>query len=134
VQHLCFRRLAARRGLLLAAGLALVSVDAVAQQTADPLAPFLAPSPTRATRFQQAQVTSPQFAPQIGFTPPPAASGAGDTGYDSTNARKQTKAKAKPNNKPSTKPNAAAAPPPKPSLPVCRRRPPFRAISNRRHR
>jgi len=121
VQRFCFRRLSAPRGLLLAAGLALASTDAVAQQAADPLAPFLSPSPTRATRFQQAQVTSPQFSPQIGFTPPAAASGAGDTGYDSTNARKQAKAKAKLNNKPSAKPNAVAAAPPQtvaPGLPA----------------
>jgi hypothetical protein len=117
VPRFCFRRLSAPRGLILAASLALASADAVAQQAADPLAPFLAPSPTRATRFQQAQITSPQFSPQVGFTPPAAASGAGDTGYDSTNARKKLQAKSKPNAKPGAK-SAAPAQTVAPGLPA----------------
>ena len=87
----CFRF---PRASLLAASLALAATGAAAQTAPDPLAPYLAPSRVAPQRFEQrAQVTPSQLAPPIGFTP--SASGAGDTGYDSTNARKKLKAKPK---------------------------------------
>ena len=86
-------------GLLLAACVTFAGAGAAAQQASyDPLAPYLQTNPKNPPRFQkQAQssqgLTSSQLSPPIGFTPP--ASGAGDTGYDSTNSRKAKAAKNK---------------------------------------
>ena len=82
--------------LLMAACVALWSADAVAQTAAfpDPLAPNLQTDPRQPPRFQK--FTRPglvQLGPPATFTPP--ASGAGDTGFDSTNSRKKAKGKAK---------------------------------------
>jgi len=93
VQRLCFRYPAAPRGagLLLAACL-MLGGEARAQIAVDPLAPYIQSDPRQPPRFQQAQaITDPPAA----FTPPVAGSGAGATGFDSTNSRK-SKAKAKP--------------------------------------
>ena len=80
----------------MAACVALWSADAVAQTAAfpDPLAPNLQTDPRQPPRFQK--FTRPglvQLGPPATFTPP--ASGAGDTGFDSTNSRKKAKGKAK---------------------------------------
>ncbi|MGA2568584.1 MAG: outer membrane beta-barrel protein, partial [Pseudolabrys sp.] len=82
--------------LLMAACLALWSADAVAQTALppfpDPLAPTLQTDPRHPQRFQR--FTRPglaQLGPPVNFLA--AASGAGNTGYDSTNARKRTKLK-----------------------------------------
>jgi hypothetical protein len=86
------RSTAKRGGALLAACLALGTADATAQTATDPLAPYLQPNVTSPSRFQaQAQLSPVQAAPPVGFTPP--ASGAGDTGFDSTNSRKKPKPK-----------------------------------------
>lgn len=84
--------------LFMAACVALWSADAVAQTAAppfpDPLAPNLQTDPRHLPRFQK--FTRPglvQLGPPATFTPP--ASGAGDTGFDSTNSRKKAKGKAK---------------------------------------
>ena len=77
--------------------LALWSADALAQTPSappfpDPLSPNLQTDPRRPQRFQK--FTRPELAqlgPPINFVAP--ASGAGNTGYDSTNARKKTKLK-----------------------------------------
>ncbi len=80
----------------MAACVALWSADALAQTAPppfpDPLSPNLQTDPRRPQRFQK--FTRPELAqlgPPINFVPP--ASGAGNTGYDSTNARKKTKLK-----------------------------------------
>ena len=82
--------------LLMAACVVLWSADALAQTAPppfpDPLSPNLQTDPRRPQRFQK--FTRPELAqlgPPINFVPP--ASGAGNTGYDSTNARKKTKLK-----------------------------------------
>jgi len=91
---------AAAPGALLIAAACLVAGDARAQtafQFPDPLAPKLATDAMTPPRFQK--VTKPaqtQFGPPSTFA---AASGAGKTGFDSTNARK---------NAVKRKPNAAA--------------------------
>jgi hypothetical protein len=60
----------------------------------DPLAPNLQTNPLQPPRFQQSQSPTPAQAGQpTTFVPP--VSGAGDTGFDATNARKKTKAKPK---------------------------------------
>jgi hypothetical protein len=84
--------------LLLAAGLALTGRDAVAQTALivpDPLAPQLDSDPNSPPRFEP---TSQPAQRQTRFQPAivPPASGAGATGFDSTNARKKTKVKRKP--------------------------------------
>jgi hypothetical protein len=78
----------------MAACVALWSADAVAQTAPppfpDPLAPSLQTDPRHPQRFQR--FTQPglvQLGPPVNFLAP--ASGAGNTGYDSTNARKRTK-------------------------------------------
>jgi len=80
----------------MAACLALWSADAVAQTALppfpDPLAPTLQTDPRHPQRFQR--FTQPglvQLGPPVNFLAP--ASGAGNIGYDSTNARKRTKLK-----------------------------------------
>jgi hypothetical protein len=83
-------------GLLLAACLSLWRADALAQVpvAADPLAPKLQTDPRQPPRFQPVQQPGPvQFGPALTFNP--AAAGAGDTGFDSSNSRKASKAKAK---------------------------------------
>jgi hypothetical protein len=84
--------------LLLAAGLALVGRDAMAQITMavpDPLAPQLDSDPDNPPRFEQSGAPARvQARTPSTFMPP--LSGAGTTGFDSTNARKNTKAKPKP--------------------------------------
>ena len=93
-------RPAALRGarLLIAAGVVLGCVDAMAQTAApvfpDPLAPKLQTDPRNPPRFQKfEQPALVQLRPPTNFSAP--ASGAGDTGFDSTNNRKKTKGKAK---------------------------------------
>jgi hypothetical protein len=79
--------------LLLAACMAFGCRDATAQTALvfpDPLAPTLESNPSNPPRFQPAQA---QLGPPPVLTPP--ASGAGLTGFDSTNARKKTRAKPK---------------------------------------
>ncbi len=80
----------------MAACVALWSADALAQTAPpsfpDPLSPNLQTDPRRPQRFQK--FTRPELAqlgPPINFVAP--ASGAGNTGFDSTNARKKTKLK-----------------------------------------
>jgi hypothetical protein len=82
----------------MAACVALWSADAVAQTAAppfpDPLAPNLQTDPRNPPRFQK--FTRPglaQLGPPANFSTP--ASGAGITGFDSANARKKTKPKAR---------------------------------------
>jgi hypothetical protein len=86
-------RLLAPRGarLLVAACMGLGCVDAIAQTAApafpDPLAPKLQTDPRNPPRFQKFDRPGlTQLGPPASFTPP--ASGAGDTGFDSTNSRK----------------------------------------------
>ena len=82
--------------LLMAACVALWSADAVAQTAAfpDPLAPNLQTDPRQPPRFQKFMRPGlVQLGTPATFTPP--ASGAGDTGFDSTNSRKKAKGKAK---------------------------------------
>jgi hypothetical protein len=105
--------------MLAAACMVLGCVSATAQTAApafpDPLAPKLATDPRTPPRFQK--FTRPdqvQLGPPTVFTPPPSA--AGDTGFDSTNARKAKAAKTaktKPNGRP-----AASVIPPATSAPV----------------
>jgi hypothetical protein len=81
--------------LLMAACVALWSADAVAQTppAPDPLAPKLQTDPRHPPVFQK--FTRPglvQLGPPVNFSPP--ASGAGNTGFDSTNARRKIKPKA----------------------------------------
>ena len=86
-------------GLLLAAYVTFAGAAVVAQQASnDPLAPYLQTNPKNPPRFEKrAQagqgINRPPLSPPIGFTPP--ASGAGDTGYNSTNSRKPKAGKAK---------------------------------------
>lgn len=83
--------------LLLAACLAFGCQEATAQTALvfpDPLAPQLASDPNNPPRFEQADRPAQRqtrFQPAIA----PPASGAGTTGFDSTNARKKTSAKPK---------------------------------------
>jgi hypothetical protein len=95
LRHRCSPRPAC---LLLAAGLVLGSREAGAQTAMvfpDPLAPKLESNPDNPSRFEQpSQSAQRQTRSQFGFAPP--ASGAGNTGFDSTNARKKSKAKPKP--------------------------------------
>ncbi|MBI2715649.1 MAG: outer membrane beta-barrel protein [Rhizobiales bacterium] len=88
MQRLPLLRSAAPRGLLVAACVALGGGDAVAQMAApDPLTPRLSTDPRNPPRFQQfSRPALAQLGPPLAFTPP--ASGAGDTGFDSTNTRK----------------------------------------------
>jgi hypothetical protein len=109
-----------RAGVLLAACVALGGGPARAQTTVpnpDPLAPKLT-DPRRPNNFQNSLPPLAQAGQPTTFTPftvPPPASGAGNTGFDSTNARKKTPPKPKTN---ATSDNAAtpqaAAPPPSP--------------------
>jgi hypothetical protein len=80
----------------MAAGVALWGADALAQTAAylDPLTPQLQTDPRNPPRFQRFERPAlAQLGPPAAFTPP--ASGAGDTGFDSSNSRKKAKAKAK---------------------------------------
>ena len=88
MQRLPLPRSAAPRGLLVAACVVLGSGDAVAQMAApDPLTPRLQTDPRNPPRFQKfSRPALAQLGPPAAFTPP--ASGAGDTGFDSTNSRK----------------------------------------------
>ena len=107
--RLRFCHSAAVRGAFVVACLLLGGAGARAQTapTLNPFAPAPQASPWQPSRFQQqAQATPAQYAPQLGFTPP--VSGAGDTGYDATNARK--KIKVKPKNAASAQPLAAGQP------------------------
>jgi len=91
VPRYCHRCPAAPRGVgvLLAACLALASTDAMAQVYSDPLAHKLDSNPKNPPRFQKFKRPD-----QVRLGPPPKflfaapASGAGITGFDSTNARK----------------------------------------------
>jgi hypothetical protein len=81
-------------GVLLAACVALTSAEAAAQSlvSPDPLAPKLetsAKNPPRFEKFKRKELA--QLGPPAAFVPP--ASGAGTTGFDSTNARKTITAK-----------------------------------------
>jgi hypothetical protein len=83
-------------GLLMAAGVALWGADAVAQTVGfpDQLAPRLQTDPRHPPHFQRFNRPAlAQLGPPATFAPP--ASGAGDTGFDSTNSRKKAKGKAK---------------------------------------
>lgn len=107
MQRLSHSHLAALFGALVAA--CMMVGDANAQVAApDPLAPKLNTDPRNPPKFQkltQAQTDAPST-----FTPPPAPSAAGNTGFDSTNSRKaKAKAKAKPKAKPGTDDQAIAA-------------------------
>jgi hypothetical protein len=112
VQRLCFRFPAVLRGagLLLAACATLFAAHAMAQQSVyDPLWPYPQTDAKNPPRFQKQVQASQSFtpsrlAPPVSFTPP--AAGAGDTGYDSSNSRKEKAAKRK--TKPKT-PTAAQA-------------------------
>ncbi len=89
--------------LLMAVGAAMWITDAMPQSASitDPLAPKLQTDPRNPPRFQKFDRPAlAQLGPPANFTPP--ASGAGITGFDSTNSRKRVKAKAK------TKPSANA--------------------------
>ncbi len=103
------------RGLLFAACIALGGGQASAQTALvfpDPLAPKLETDPRKPPRFQKSPKPAlAQSAPAPAFVPP--ASGAGDTGFDSTNSRKKTKAKPKAKSaaQPSTLANEPAPPP-----------------------
>ena len=105
--RLCTLRSATPRGarLLIAACVALGGTSAIAQVPApDPWVPRVSTDPRNPPRFQPfSRPTLAQLGAPAPFTPP--ASGAGDTGFDSTNARK-AKGKAK------AKPRAATAPGP----------------------
>ena len=92
--------------MLVAACVALGSADALAQMAApDPLTPRLSTDPRNPPRFQTFNRPAlAQLAPPAVFTPP--TSGAGVTGFDSTNTRK-AKGKAKPK----ARTNARAAAP-----------------------
>jgi hypothetical protein len=86
----------------------------IAPPNPDPLAPKLATDPRNPPRFQKFTVPSlTPLGPLAGFTPP--ASAAGDTGFDSTNARK-AKAKAKPKPKPESTDAQASAPAAQPAI------------------
>jgi hypothetical protein len=113
VQRFCFPRSAAPRGarLLVAACVALGCGSATAQMASpaftDPLAPKLQTDPRNPPRFQKfSRPALAQLGPPTNFSP--AASGAGDTGFDSTNSRK---AKAKRNARTGTRANAEAIAP-----------------------
>lgn len=94
LRHQCSPRAAC---LLLAAGMAFGCRDAMAQTALvfpDPLTPQLVSDPNNPPRFEQADRPAQR---QTRFQPAivPPASGAGTTGFDSTNARKKTSAKPK---------------------------------------
>ena len=110
MQRLPFLRSAAPRGLLVAACVALGGGDAVAQLAApDPLTPRLTTDPRNPPRFQQfSRPALAQLGPPAAFTPP--ASGAGDTGFDSTNTRK-VQGKGKPKSMPKARSDARAIAP-----------------------
>lgn len=114
--------------MLAAACMMLGCAGAMAQTAApafpDPLAPKLTLDPRTAPRFQKfARPEQAQLGPPTVFVPPPSA--AGNTGFDSTNARK-AKTKAKP--RAAVRTVAPAAPAPvavspyqKPALPAAKR-------------
>jgi hypothetical protein len=115
VQRLRPSSLRATRGLLLAGCIALGGGQVKAQTALvfpDPLAPKLESNPLKPPRFQKpTRAPTASTAPTPAFVPP--ASGAGDTGFDSTNSRKKTKAK--PKTKSATQPSTLAnepVPPP----------------------
>src|SRR5664279_5052029 len=95
----------------MAACVVMWCADAVAQTAinTDPLAPKLQTDPRNPPHFQKfSRPALVQLGPPATFTAP--ASGAGKTGFDSTNSRKKIsgKAKAKPNAKPNDKSPADA--------------------------
>ena len=99
--------------VLLAAFLALCSAQASAQTQPppypDPLAPRLQTDPRNPPRFQRfSRPAQAQLGPPTNFVPP--ASGAGTTGFDSSNSRKKVRGKAKAKTTPNLTPNAANAP------------------------
>ncbi|HEY0223721.1 MAG TPA: outer membrane beta-barrel protein, partial [Pseudolabrys sp.] len=116
-----------RAWLLAALCVAAIGVDAQAQLVppdADPLAPRTA-DPRNPPRLTQPGVTP--LVPPLVFTPPP--SGAGDTGFDATNARK-AKAKENANAKPKPKSTDAIASTPAP-LPISPyQKPPTNSANN----
>jgi hypothetical protein len=98
----------------MAAGLALWCADATAQTAApvfpDPLAPRLQTDPRNPPRFQKFDRPAlVQLGPPANFSSP--ASGAGDTGFDSSNSRK-SKSKSKGKAKTKSPTNAAGSPAP----------------------
>ena len=99
--------------LVMAACLALCSAQASAQTQPppypDPLAPRLQTDPRNPPRFQRfSRPAQAQLGPSTNFVPP--ASGAGTTGFDSSNSRKKVRGKAKAKTTPNLTPNAANAP------------------------
>ncbi len=101
---------AALLGAVAAGGVLLGSVSAHAQIAGpDPLAPNLQADPRNPPKFQQFNRAQPaQLGPAPALTPPP--SGAGTTGFDSSNNKKgKAKAAAKVKAKPGTDAQAAAA-------------------------
>ena len=93
--------------LLMAVCVVMWGADAVAQTAVntDPLAPKLQTDPRNPPRFQKFDRPAlVQLGPPAAFTAP--ASGAGDTGFDSTNSRKKTKGKAKANSNTKSPANA----------------------------
>ena len=99
--------------VILAACLALCSAQASAQTQPppypDPLAPRLQTDPRNPPRFQRfSRPAQAQLGPPTNFVPP--ASGAGTTGFDSSNSRKKVRGKAKAKTTPNLTPNAANAP------------------------
>ncbi len=109
----------------------LASIDHASAQTIISTNPYAAPAegdqkiPPRYQKFKPSAVTAP-IAPTASFQPPP--SGAGATGYDSTNARKRAKPKAKstaPKTVAPREPAPAAVPlatTPTPAVPAAARR------------
>lgn len=82
--------------LLLAACVAMWSADATAQTYTDPLTPKLQTDPRNPPRFRQfSQPSLVQLGPPTNFLTP--ASGAGVTGFDSTNSRKKVRTRTKAN-------------------------------------
>jgi hypothetical protein len=96
--------------LLLAACLTMGGGAAMAQSAiTDPLAPKLQTDPRNPPRFQKFERPAlAQLGPPPDLTAP--ASGAGITGFDSTNARKKTKGKAKAKTSPNAQTNAPGLP------------------------
>jgi hypothetical protein len=93
VQRPRYRSVLRAACVALAAGLALVGRDASAQTAmvqSDPLAPQLDSNPDNPPRFEQADAPARQRSRFQPLAPP--VSGAGTTGFDSTNARKKIRA------------------------------------------
>lgn len=111
-------------GALMAACVMLGCVDALAQTAAppfpDPLAPKLQSDPRHPPRFQKFdRPAQAQLGPPASFSAP--ASGAGDTGFDSSNSRKsKPKSKAKSKSRTNAQTIAPGAPAPVPVSPYQR--------------